>query len=56
MILQWNGMCGLSKAVKQEELKDTEIFSGNCYPTAASYFVFFSSWGYLFPYFSPDTA
>lgn len=39
--VEWNGWA--SKAIKQEELQDSETFSGNCYPTAASYLVFFFS-------------
>lgn len=38
--VEWNGWA--SKAIKQEELQDSETFSGTCYPTAASYLVFFS--------------
>lgn len=35
-------MGGLPKAAKQEELQNSETFSGDCYPTAASCVVFFS--------------
>lgn len=39
-------MGGLPKAAKQEELQDSEPFSGDCYPTAASCVVFFSEAGF----------